>query len=84
VPGGESAREALARAREAFDALLASSGSLIAVASHGQLLSLLLHSIDGRFGYDGWQSLSNPDVLLVSADRAGALAFTRIWKEDPR
>jgi 2,3-bisphosphoglycerate-dependent phosphoglycerate mutase len=84
VPGGESGREALARGREACDALLAAPESLVAVASHGQLISLLLHSIDGRFGYDGWQSLANPDVLLVSADGAGALGFTRIWKEEHR
>jgi 2,3-bisphosphoglycerate-dependent phosphoglycerate mutase len=79
APGGESGRETQARGRAALDALLAAHEPLVATVSHGQLLSLLLHSIDARFGYAGWESLSFPDVLVVAHDAAGAIGFDRVW-----
>ncbi|MDX2167771.1 MAG: histidine phosphatase family protein [Deltaproteobacteria bacterium] len=65
LPGGESSRAAQARARAALDALLTAPHRLPAVATHGNLLALLLTSIDGQFGYAGWESLTNPDVYAV-------------------
>jgi 2,3-bisphosphoglycerate-dependent phosphoglycerate mutase len=49
------------------------------VVSHGQLLSLVLHSIDPSFGYASWASLSNPDVFLIEGSAAGAFRFERVW-----
>ncbi len=81
APGGESGGETLARGLAALRPLLDSgkSDALVVVASHGQLLSLVLHSIDGRFGFAGWESLSNPDVHAVARDAAGRLSFRRVW-----
>ena len=43
------------------------------VASHGNLISLLLHAFDGRPGFATWEQLSNPDVFEVVYDaRDGA------------
>ena len=81
VPGGESAGETLARGLAAIRPVLEAPGDgLVAIASHGQLLSLVLHSIDPRFGYAGWESLSNPDVHRVETDSTGRLAFRREWR----
>jgi 2,3-bisphosphoglycerate-dependent phosphoglycerate mutase len=82
VPGGESGGETLARGLAAIRPLLDAgrSDALVVVASHGQLLSLVLHSVDPRFGFAGWESLSNPDVHALALDARGALAFRRVWK----
>ena len=65
VAGGESANDVLERAWPALDELLSGSARLPVVVTHGNLLALVLHSIDDGFGYAGWESLSNPDVFRV-------------------
>jgi len=80
VPGGESGAETLARGLAAIRAALAAPEPLPVIVSHGQLLSLVLHSIDPGFGYAGWESLSNPDVHLIESGANGMLAFRRLWR----
>jgi 2,3-bisphosphoglycerate-dependent phosphoglycerate mutase len=80
APGGESAREAVTRGRAAIDDLLASGHRLPAAVSHGQLISLVLHAVDPRFGFAGWESLTTPDVYLLESD-GGHLRFERWWPE---
>jgi 2,3-bisphosphoglycerate-dependent phosphoglycerate mutase len=75
VPGGESGRAVLERGWAAIEAILSAGHSLPAVASHGQLISLVLHRIDPGFGFDGWEALSNPDVHLVERDERGRYSF---------
>lgn len=79
APGGESGGETLARGRAALADALAGGYALTALVGHGQHLSLLLHSCDGRFGYEGWESLSNPDLYLVEPDGRGGLCYARAW-----
>ena len=81
VPGGESGAETLARGLAAIRPALESAtrDGLVVIASHGQLLSLVLHSIDPSFGYAGWEALSNPDVHLIEASPKNGLAFRRVW-----
>lgn len=81
APGGESAAEVGSRAWAVIRAILGQGHRLPVLASHGQLLSLVLHSIDPRFGYEGWLALTNPDVLLLSCDDAlRSFRFERIWR----
>ena len=68
LPGGETSREAQRRGRQAIEAILQRGHRLPVVATHGQILTLILNSIDPAFGFAGWESLSNPDVYLVEAD----------------
>jgi 2,3-bisphosphoglycerate-dependent phosphoglycerate mutase len=77
VPGGESGRETLERGWKALEAILDGGHSLPAVASHGQLISLVLQRIDPSFGFAGWQALANPDVFLIERAR-GRLSFRRL------
>jgi 2,3-bisphosphoglycerate-dependent phosphoglycerate mutase len=77
LPGGESGTEALSRGLAAISAVFSAGHRLPVVVSHGQLLSLVLHSIDPAFGYSGWQSLENPDVFLLEVDGARS-AFSRL------
>jgi len=78
VPGGESAREVLARGWAALESILEAGHSLPAVASHGQLISLVLQRIDPSFGFADWQALSNPDVHLIERDERGRYSFRRL------
>jgi len=79
LPGGESSREAQARGRAALDAALAAGHTLPALVSHGQLMSLILHSIDPAFGFDEWARLANPDVFVVEGATGGSpLRFRRL------
>lgn len=82
APGGESAAETLGRARRAIDAACANGARLPVLASHGQLLSLLLHSLGGRFGFAGWTGMTNPDVFLLEERGEAGFGWTRLY-EDP-
>jgi 2,3-bisphosphoglycerate-dependent phosphoglycerate mutase len=81
VPGGESGGETVARGWAAIRAVLEGGHELPAVVSHGQLLSLVLHSIDPAFGYAGWESLTNPDVHLLETGPGGTFTFRRLGSE---
>jgi len=65
-PDGESARTAQQRGRAVVEAVLASQHRLPVLATHGNLLSLLLASVDGRFGYADWAQLANPDIFVLT------------------
>lgn len=82
APGGESGAESLARARCAVEAVRASGARLPLLASHGQILSHLLRSIDGRFGFDDWGRMTNPDVFRIDVRSDGGFAWVRLY-EDP-
>ena len=74
-PGGESAREVSHRAWGVLTDLLDHGCLLPAVVTHGNLMSLVLHSVDATFGYAGWEALSNPDVYLLENSEPGGFTF---------
>lgn len=78
IPGGETGRETLVRGWAAIEAVMDGAHELPVVVSHGQLLGLVLHSIDSGFGFAGWQSLGNPDAYLLERDGRGHLSFSRL------
>ena len=79
APGGESAREVLARAWAALDEIFDADHAMPLVVTHGNLLALVLHSLDRTFGFEGWKSLSNPDVFVLDDSGSGQMTFERIW-----
>ena len=78
-PGGESAGETLTRARAVLNELLDGGYRMPVAVTHGNLMSLVLHSLSGSFGYAGWEGLSNPDVYLLENMKPGRSAFRRMW-----
>ena len=78
--GGESAREVLERGWACLDELMQRGGRLPLAVTHGNLMSLILHSLDPAFGYDGWESLTNPDVYVLRDVGGDGLAARRIWQ----
>lgn len=75
--GGESSREATNRGVEAVEGALADGILPVAFVSHGNLTALILRHFDSRFGFEEWQSLSNPDVFRV-ATSAGEARIARL------
>ena len=49
------------------------------VVTHGNVMALLLHSVDATFGYRGWKSLTNPDVYMLGEGPDGVRLFQRVW-----
>ncbi len=81
APGGESGREAFDRGWTAITDLFNGDYRFPIAVTHGNLLSIILNSIDGNFGYNGWASLSNPDVFALRSAGDGRLEFERLWSE---
>lgn len=75
---GESSRAAQTRGTSAVRAALAAGGPCVLV-THGNLLALILKSVDETVGFDVWSRLSNPDAFVLHGDADGARRFHRIW-----
>lgn len=75
VEEGESTRTAQSRGVPVLTEALAARQRCVLV-THGNLLALLLKSIDPRFGFDDWAALSSPDLYIVRDDGA---RFERLW-----
>ncbi|GIP32159.1 histidine phosphatase family protein [Paenibacillus sp. J2TS4] len=78
-PGGESSNEAMSRGIAVLNELHDRPENNIAVVTHGALMSLILKHFISSFGFDDWQSLSNPDVYRAAVDLRGA-SISRIWE----
>lgn len=76
--GGESSQEAMARAANLVNDVLAEHHGNVALVTHGNLMTLLLRYFDERFGFEEWASLTNPDVYVVRIDESQAIV-ERIW-----
>lgn len=78
LPGGESSREAMMRGISAIQDILKNSYQYVAVVTHGNLLSLILKHYDDHFGFEEWQSLTNPDVYVLRIHDEN-IEIDRIW-----
>ncbi|MCR8631911.1 histidine phosphatase family protein [Paenibacillus radicis (ex Xue et al. 2023)] len=78
-PGGESSCAAADRAIASLTELLALGHSAYAVATHGNLLSLILKRYDDSIGFADWKGLTNPDVYRLSFSEGSLQAMSRIW-----
>jgi 2,3-bisphosphoglycerate-dependent phosphoglycerate mutase len=79
VGAAESARVAQVRGVQVLKEALAARQRCVLV-THGNLLALLLNSIDPRFGFEGWAGLSSPDLYVV---RDTGTSFERLWRGAP-
>jgi len=83
LPGGESGGTARRRGREVVDGLIDAPRGPCVVVTHGNLLSLVLGSLDASIaaaGFEFWRSITNPDVYRVSRDHE-AWSIERLWRE---
>lgn len=78
-PGGESSRVGQARVRDLVEQLAHRHQSeTVVLATHGNLLALLLNTCDRRVDFDFWKSLAFPDAFELQWLPSGAGVFRRI------
>jgi 2,3-bisphosphoglycerate-dependent phosphoglycerate mutase len=82
VAGGESNATAQARGLAAVRQFIARhAGQHLVVATHGNLLALILNGFDPTFGYEFWRALSFPDVYELEFEATALIGVRRIWEK---
>ncbi|MEP7041179.1 MAG: histidine phosphatase family protein, partial [Chloroflexota bacterium] len=73
APGGETSREAQLRGLRALDLLRArhANGGRLLVGSHGNLISLVLQTLEPEVGHAFHQAMPNPAVFHLEHDGIG-------------
>jgi broad specificity phosphatase PhoE len=78
--GGESNVRAQARGLAILrGAVAVHVGSQAVLATHGNLLALMLGALDPKFGYEFWRRLSFPDIYQLAFDGAELQGVERLW-----
>jgi 2,3-bisphosphoglycerate-dependent phosphoglycerate mutase len=54
-------------------------GHTIVVATHGNLLALMMNAFDPSYGYDFWRALTFPDIYRLTLTDSGLTAVVRSW-----
>ena len=75
----ESSLEALYRGSAVIDKIVQTETYPVALFTHGKLLTLMLKSLNIRYGYLDWVNMTNPDIYEVSKSN-DMWKITRIWK----
>ena len=57
------------------------AGQHLVVATHGNLLALILNGLDPAFGYEFWRQLSLPDVYELQLNDVTMVSVRRVWKQ---
>jgi len=79
--GGESSHEAMQRITNVVNELVESHVENSLIVSHGNIISLLLKNYNPEFDFDGWKTMSNPDVFKVTLYEEDRFTMERIWDE---
>jgi 2,3-bisphosphoglycerate-dependent phosphoglycerate mutase len=74
MAGGESSREITKGGMEVLEA--ATDGTIL--ATHSNMMGLLLIRIDGMYGFKEWKELSHPDVYEVKVKK-DTYYVRRVW-----
>jgi 2,3-bisphosphoglycerate-dependent phosphoglycerate mutase len=82
APDGESNAMAQARGLTAVRQLVARhAGQHLVVATHGNLMALILNGFDPTCGYELWRELSFPDVYELEFEASALIRVRRIWEK---
>lgn len=78
--GGESNVEAQVRGLTVVrTAVMRHAGAHVVLATHGNLLALVLNALDAKFGYEFWRQLSFPDIYQLVFDGRDLRNVERLW-----
>ena len=66
LEGGESSRAAMRRIVSVVDEIQQHPAEITLLATHGNLMALLLRYFDDAVGFAEWQKLTNPDVYRIA------------------
>ncbi|MBX5476646.1 MAG: histidine phosphatase family protein [Clostridia bacterium] len=82
LPGGESNRAAQTRGWTALQAIMARhANGHVVVASHGNLLALVLQCVDPSVDHAFWRRMTMPDVYRLQGDADCGWRVERLWRE---
>jgi 2,3-bisphosphoglycerate-dependent phosphoglycerate mutase len=80
--GGESNLAAQARGLAVLRMILARhAGQHVVVATHGNLLALILNALDSSFGYDFWRAMTFPDIYELQFEAEVLARVDRIYED---
>ncbi|WP_238655511.1 histidine phosphatase family protein [Paenibacillus piscarius] len=80
-PGGESNRVAQKRGVQALYRVLHQyQGNTIAVATHGNLMVLIMNALDMRYDYNFWKQLEMPDIYKLSFHEDQLMGVEHLWR----
>ncbi len=80
LAGGESNRVAQQRGVKVVELLMRHHAhEHIAIATHGNLLALILQHYDTSVDFTFWQSLTMPDVYQLQIEQGTILVRQRLW-----
>lgn len=77
--GGETSGQAMERAAQVVNEVLAGNHCNVVLVTHGNLMTLLLRHFDERFGFQEWAALTNPDVYRVTVN-GSETTVERVWE----
>ena len=77
--GGESSNEAALRGWSVIEEVLRGEFNHTLIATHGNLLTLLLNHLDPSYDYETWMQLTNPDIYRLTFNN-NKHDIQRIWK----
>lgn len=75
LDGEECFADAAARGCAALAEIAGAGHRLPAIASHGQLISAILHTADPGFGFDQWRALAMPHLIEAEHDGERLVSF---------
>jgi len=82
--GTESNRAAAARGIRALQEIVsAHRDQCVVVSTHGNLLALMLNSLDSSYGYETWRALTFPDVYRLDFLEGAPTHVERVWGQRP-
>lgn len=82
MAGGESSAGAQARGLNAIRRFVTQRvGEHLVLATHGNLLALILNGFDASFGYEFWRQQSFPDIYELEFEGTALIRVQRIWKQ---
>lgn len=81
-PGGETNRQAQARAVQVLQELIAKDfQGHVLIGTHGNLLALMLAYYDPTVDYEFWRALSMPDIYQLEVEKVDDARFLRLWRK---
>jgi 2,3-bisphosphoglycerate-dependent phosphoglycerate mutase len=85
VSSGESNEAAQARGVHAIRFVVERhEGEAAVVATHGNLLALVVNAFDARYGHDFWRGLSFPDIYELLFQDNQLASVLRVWSVGDR
>lgn len=83
--GGESNSHAQARGMDVLKKIVARHpGQQIVIATHGNLMALIMNGFDQSYDYEFWRRLSFPDVYRLTFDGDRLTSAERTWEAGDR